>query len=521
MNILMFQNFDLLILPTSTGYSARVINSPLGEAQADFTLPFTAAELRTFFWLSQRFTRSARLMTELLEEPEQPLDHQQFGARLYDAVFANAVGDLLQRSLDEVDRAGDGLRIRLRLDESIPDLADLPWEYLYAPSLDRFLALSEQTPIVRYIELAQRAKPVTVTPPLRIVTVVADPSDVVKLEVEKEWARLQNALSELIARKLVVLERLEQATTAALHRRLRRRDKGDVHILHFIGHGYFNADANKGGLVFEDERKERDDVSAEELAVLLHDHRPLRLVYLNACEGARSGTTGSFAGVAQKLVQQRVPAVLAMQFEVSDQAAIALAHEFYQALADGYGVDAAVSAARKAIFVQGDRMEWGTPVLFMRTPDGRIFGGEPETKDDDQATAASGVNIQIDNSTVTGSTFNIGQNIQQSGRDEKPNEGNSPFSAFNKESEAAASERLSQQLTETEGQIRRVYRQLIDLEDQQLFSDDAAEKAALQSQIDQLANQVRTLLSSYQGQAKALAWQIPLDIQTAITRFGT
>ncbi len=56
-----------------------------------------------------------------------------------------------------------------------------------------------------------------------------------------------------------------------------------------------------------------------------------------------------------------------------------LAHEFYGALADGYPVDAALTEARKAIKTEGNDLEWGTPVLYMRTPDGRIFdiSGQP------------------------------------------------------------------------------------------------------------------------------------------------
>ena len=62
-----------------------------------------------------------------------------------------------------------------------------------------------------------------------------------------------------------------------------------------------------------------------------------------------------------------------MQFEITDQAAVVFAQEFYSALADNYPVDAALTEARKAIFARGNKIEWGTPVLYMRAPDGRIF----------------------------------------------------------------------------------------------------------------------------------------------------
>jgi hypothetical protein len=108
----------------------------------------------------------------------------------------------------------------------------------------------------------------------------------------------------------------------------------------------------------------------------MHDERTLRLAVLNACEGARTSRADPFAGAAQSLVQQGVPAVIAMQFEITDQAAVVFTHEFYAALADSYPVDAALAEARKAIFAQGNDVEWGTPVLTMRAPDGRIFNVE-------------------------------------------------------------------------------------------------------------------------------------------------
>jgi hypothetical protein len=72
-------------------------------------------------------------------------------------------------------------------------------------------------------------------------------------------------------------------------------------------------------------------------------------------------------------VQQGIPAVIAMQFEIADDVASRFAHEFYGALADGYPIDASLTEARKSIFAAGREVEWGTPVLYLRAPDGRIF----------------------------------------------------------------------------------------------------------------------------------------------------
>ena len=279
------------------------------------------------------------------------------------------MGGLLQRSLDDARRRGAGLRIRLRLTD-VPELADFPWEYLYVPETESYLALSDMTPIVRYLELPQSERTLRIAPPLRILAVVANPINRPLPDAETELAQVQNALHDLESRGLVNLETLQPPTLQALQDRLRKQD---VHVLHFIGEGSFDATTQQGVLAFLDEEGRGYPIPAEVLGVLLRDHDPLRLVFLNACEGGRSGSRNAFAGVAQALVQQGIPTVVAMQFPINDNAEAILSQEFYKALADGYPVDAAVSQARKAIFVAGNKLEWGTPVLFSRANDNRLF----------------------------------------------------------------------------------------------------------------------------------------------------
>ena len=115
-------------------------------------------------------------------------------------------------------------------------------------------------------------------------------------------------------------------------------------------------------------------VTAKDLAVFLHDLPALQLAVLNSCEGSRSGTMRPFAGTAQTLVRQaRLPAVVAMQFEITDTAATDFARGFYSAIGAGFPVNAAVAEGRREILARGNRLEWGTPSLFMRSPDGRLF----------------------------------------------------------------------------------------------------------------------------------------------------
>lgn len=369
-----YLDFDLQLERAPRGFRAHVLNSPSGQATCDFKLPFSDLELENFFL---RMAQS-RGVTRRAEQKDSG-STRELGGRLFEAVFHEDVSSCLRSSIDEASRQGKGLRIRLRLSDA-PQLANLPWEYLYNSRQRKFVSLSIETPIVRYVELPERIKPLTVTPPLHVLVMISSPTDYPQLEVEQEWTKLKEAVSELEARGSLILERVSDATLGSLRLQLRR---GKYHIFHFIGHGGFEND--DGVLVLETKEKRGCTVSGCNLGTLLHDHRSLRMAILNACEGARCSRTDPLSGVAQNLVLQGIPAVIAMQFEISDKAAISLAHEFYGAVADGYPVDAALAEARKAVFAEGNAVEWGTPVLYLRAPDGRIFDVAPLGKPDKPA----------------------------------------------------------------------------------------------------------------------------------------
>ncbi len=402
-----YLDFDLLLEKSGTGYQARVLNSPAGQGKIEFQFPFSSLELENFFL---RIGRSSQLLRRV-DSPEM-LAAKSLGEKLFRAVFSNSVGDCLSNSLRMATERGLGLRLRVRLTDA-PELLDLPWEYLYNPVLNRFLGLSIASPIVRYLELPEGTRPLNIRPPLRVLVMIANPSDFPSLDVETEWSRLQTSLAELARAGLVVLERLAQPTLVGLLRQLRLVD---YHVFHFIGHGGYERETQDGVLILEDETGRGQKVSGAHLGTLLHDERTLSLAVLNACEGGRTSVSDPFAGAAQSLVQQGIPAVVAMQFPVSDQAAITLSHEFYLALADGFPVDAALTESRKAVFAGGNDIEWGTPVLYLRAADGRIFDVQRGAGDTTETRLPLPARITVTSGTGEGSVFELGREMSVLGR---------------------------------------------------------------------------------------------------------
>jgi hypothetical protein len=381
MAALQYLDFELKIERVGDQYQATVVRSPVGEASHLFDLPFSDLELEN---LILRLGASHRGMRRI-SSPEMERA-RQFGSRLFEAVFRGDVRAGFVSSQHEAARRGLGLRLKLRLDA--PELINVPWEYLYDDSLGRFLSLFEHTPIVRYIDMRGLIAPLQVTSPLSVLVMISAPDDRPALDVERERANLQSALSGLVDTGMLTLTLVARATLPALADCLLR---GSYHVFHYIGHGAFDEHSQDGVLVLEDDAGRGLLTSGERLAVLLGNHPTLRLVLLNACEGARTARDDPFAGTATTLVQTAgVPAVVAMQLPITDEAAITFGRGFYTALSVGRPVDASVTHARLAVFAEGNDVEWGKPVLYMRAPDGRIFDVESlalETQDTRQPEA--------------------------------------------------------------------------------------------------------------------------------------
>ena len=69
------------------------------------------------------------------------------------------------------------------------------------------------------------------------------------------------------------------------------------------------------------------------------DHVSLRLVLLNSCAGAQCSEHDIFSSISSVLIRRSIPAVMAIQNEISDPGAIEFARSFYESLALGLPVD--------------------------------------------------------------------------------------------------------------------------------------------------------------------------------------
>jgi hypothetical protein len=354
-----FRNVDVVVGPTSGGYRVRVVASPFDDRpEATFSLDVDAPAIRRMLAATDPMVGSAG--------PDARRAATTFGGWLFDCVFSGEVGALWQRAVDDVrrHRSGAGVRLRLRFDGA-PELEALPWELMYDRSLDTFLSQSGRTPLVRYVEVPATPRPLTVTGALRVLLVLASPSGLPDLDVDRERRAVEDAAEAATGGQLLV-DVLPQATLDALDEWLSRQV---VHVLHVVAHGDVDGASGAGRILLCDRYGRPAPVTADQLGPRLAQHDPLRLLVLNACHTAGAGDDG---GLARGLVRQDVADVVAMQRVVSDSAAATFSRALYGQLGFGIPLDQAVASARVAM-ADAHTTEWATPVLFMRSPDGRLF----------------------------------------------------------------------------------------------------------------------------------------------------
>jgi len=310
-------------------------------------------------------------------------DIQALGQALYNAIFippiATAFGQAQGNTKDD-----DGVRLRLQIEP--PELASLPWEAMHDGQ--GWLATRSSMPLVR--RLPQEAGDKTpeklqVRGALRILFAGASPADLRALGIEEAAADIQQLLKEAIAKKQlkprqIVFDVLLSATLEELQEAL----LNDYHILYFASHGSPQGiflDDGQGDEVREGETTKRLPgdaylVSAATLAQAL-EGKPARLVFLAACNtSAALGETGSLLeGFAQELEDRaNLPAIVAMQYPISDRQANELTARFFLTLAAFRPVDVALAEARKALIRQ-ERVgrDVIAPVMYLQAEDGALF----------------------------------------------------------------------------------------------------------------------------------------------------
>ncbi len=296
---------------------------------------------------------------------------KQFGKRLYQIAFPETIDRHFHQT--EAVARNQGRKLRIRFNVEHVELAQLPWEFLYREERGHFLAINPDTVLSHYLNLPMPPGYVRRREgPLHMLAIIADPTDQTRLPPDEWEAIIKAALAGPMNSGQMTLQTAKHATRKEIRNALLQQ-KPD--IIQFVGHGIYQD--GKGYLALVNEKTGKtwlvDDERFANLYLGYGDH--LGLISLATCESAKSDDPQGFLGVAPKLVERDVPAVLAMRYQVRIETAKIFLEDFYSSVAARKPIDWATQAARNAISQElgfGNR-EFATPVLFMRAKDGNIF----------------------------------------------------------------------------------------------------------------------------------------------------
>ncbi|MGE5344099.1 MAG: CHAT domain-containing protein [Candidatus Omnitrophota bacterium] len=305
---------------------------------------------------------------------------EELGELLFSALF----DDGLRRDFLDIYQTAKAqnalLRLELDIDEEhLPEIAALPWEFMYMPGSQRsdsmFLATDPGMTLIRRRALWHIPEPIHFQhgENLRIAVAVAAPKD----QGAFQYQALINELKKMAERGMFEVQVAENATRRSIDDLLLEQKP---HIFHFIGHGRLTDENNVdiGQLALDDGAGKTDIIEAKYFSDLVRRSRP-GLVILQSCESGALSSSRAYVGIASRIIQMNVPAVIAMQYPVFNPVAQAFVREFYCRLTKNESVDKAMQEARRSLILTPkgyNGRHFATPVLFMNVIGGRLFDSE-------------------------------------------------------------------------------------------------------------------------------------------------
>jgi hypothetical protein len=274
------------------------------------------------------------------------------------------------------------LRVRLVISARTPQLHSLLWETLYNPQDDTPMGGNQRLLFSRYLSSFdwRPVKP-RKKEEMKALVAIADPDDMGDWDLapvagDDEFIRAKASLGT------TPVTELRKATLAGI---LNCLQEGAFDILYLVAHGMLID--GKPFLFLCDDNGEIVKTPGSHLPDRLKDlpHMP-RLVVLASCQSAgtgqldieelqeadEDGQRGALSALGPRLAEVGVPAVLAMQGNITMKTVETFMPAFFRHLQMDGQIDRAVAAARTAVSME-KRPDYWMPALFMRLTNGRIW----------------------------------------------------------------------------------------------------------------------------------------------------
>ena len=298
-------------------------------------------------------------------------DPQEYGLALTGSLFADEkmrTGFALARASAETSKAA--LHVRLQIGSNAAELNSLYWETLLDPGDNKSrLFTNENILFSRYLASADwRPVQLSSRGELKALVVVSNPANLANyklapVDVAGEMTRARNALGTI---PVAELGSAEPCTLDLMIEKLR----DGVDILYLAAHGTSGA-GGEPRIWLQAADGNAAITSAEEIVTRIRElqHQP-RLVVLASCQSAGKGAGDILQAFGPRLARAGIPAVIAMQGNISMTSVEKLMPVFFTELYKDGQIDRALAAARGAV---RDAVDFWIPVLFMRLKSGKLW----------------------------------------------------------------------------------------------------------------------------------------------------
>ncbi len=308
-------------------------------------------------------------------EALQNLAHnpEQYGEQLTQQFFADpGVQTAFAQALSSAQSLDIPLRLRLMIGPGASELNSVRWETLRNPLDNTHLCTNENILFSRYLSSLDW-RPVRLRPKseLSALVLVANPADLdeynlAAVDVSGEIERARSGLGNIQMSLIPDPGDGGHATLESMIAHL--RDK-EFDILYLVGHGALIKD--EPWLWLEDQDGNVSRTSGNIFVTRLKElqKRP-RLVVLASCQSASSDAGDAIRALGPQLAEAGIPAVIAMQGNISMQTVKDFMPVFFEELRRDGQIDRAMAVARGSV---RERQDYWMPALFTRLKSGRIW----------------------------------------------------------------------------------------------------------------------------------------------------
>lgn len=351
---------DLSILD-SGGNEFAILLARCGDDLALGRLPF-GQELADLVTFGQRIDRVARG----LGDRPRPAELADYGQRLFSFTFQ---GDKVRRLYGQLPQT----HVRIHILSDRAEVQKLPWEYLQEPGF--VPGPRRQRSVARIVPTIGQPPPAPLPlgETVRVLFVSAAPVDQGPVDFPVVRAAIERTFAAKIPDRFT-LKAVDGATRESFRAAVAREP---FDILHFSGHGDVGADGTGRLLLVHRRGGTTDFLDSRSLCRLLRG-RNIRLVVLSSCETSQGDFRDDFSVIAEALVHEGIPAVVANQMPISNKAIAPFVGALYEQLLISGDIDLAMSEGRIALDLELSSpefaaIEWGIPTLYRHCAAAQLY----------------------------------------------------------------------------------------------------------------------------------------------------